>query len=56
MGLNEGYIYAKAKRTINGKTYVGAAIGIKPDTIEKTERAAIRNLLEKIKYIDETKS
>lgn len=52
MELNNGYIYSTAKRIINGKTYVGAAIG-RNDELIKTERAAIKNLLEKITEIND---
>jgi hypothetical protein len=50
MELNDGYIYAKAKMTLDGKTYIGAAIGIgnNKEVLLKTERVAIKNLLDKI--------
>lgn len=49
MEINNGYIYTKVKMTIDGKTYIGAAIGIgnTKDVLIKTERDAIRNLLDK---------
>lgn len=47
-------IYTTTKIIIDGKTYVGAAIGYidviaSRKDIEQTERDAIRNLLEKLK-------
>lgn len=57
MELNDGYIYTKAKMTIDGKTYIGAAIGIgnNREDLLKTERAAIKNLLDKIDKIEKNK-
>lgn len=43
----ERSIYSYARRIVNGKKYTGAAIGVFGD-LEGTEKAAIRNLLQKI--------
>lgn len=50
LNVNDGYIYTKVKMTIDGKLYIGAAIGrgCTKDELIKTERSAIRNLLDKI--------
>ncbi len=47
MELNDGYIYTKATMTIDGKLYIGAGMGNTKDVLIKTERDAIRNLLDK---------
>lgn len=44
-------IYTTVKIIIDDKTYIGAAIGFE-DKLEKSERAAIKNLLEKLKEIN----